>query len=78
VNKEASDAGEIVVCYGGTLLQRISEWVSLITVIGIVVYIARKRCCNVCKKKRVIGQNVLMANPIQHTFCPSYESHSKR
>ena len=49
VNKEASDAGEIVVCYGGTLLQRISEWISLITLIGIVVYIARKRCCNIQK-----------------------------
>ena len=29
-------------------------------------------------KYRVIGQNVLMANPIQQTFCPFYVSHSKQ
>ena len=29
-------------------------------------------------KMRVIGQNVLMANPSQQTFCPFYVSHSKQ
>lgn len=46
VNKDVSDVGEIVVSYDGTMVQTISEWISIITVLAMVIWCIRKYTMN--------------------------------
>ena len=46
VNKDVSDVGEIVVSYDGTIVQTISEWISIITVLALIIWRIRKYMLN--------------------------------